>query len=341
MAVTVTAQGEVMPCEQHLAKAEVPGIIREICAVQGQRVESGDILVRLDDAEWRVELAMMGKDMEAMESRRAQLLGELAGARRIGQAQVALASRDLDRARLHLGRIRTEQSISTAGMSPSWSRLPLEDLVPVREAQATVDRAEAELCLAQQHLAATEARGEELGSLAASWDRLSEKRELLRQQLGRAVIRAGASGTVLTRDLSRRIGDRIIPGEAILVIARPLGWKVRANVAERDVPRVREGQEVCVYVDAFPYTEYGVLSGRVTSVSGQREPTGGYSTDVVIENSSGATGNALALASGMGAEVRIIIERGRVIELIWRRALRHVGRLGDPNLRLVREEEEP
>jgi len=335
MAITVIAQGAVLPCEQHLAKAGAAGIIREISVIQGQRVERGDILVRLDDAEARAELAMIEKDLEVNESRRSQLLNELTGDRRIREAQVSLADRNLERACLYLGRVRAEQSIYSAGMSPSWPRRPLDELVPVREAQALVARAEAELRLAQQQQAAAEARGDELGSLAASRGRLSEKRGLLRQQLVRAVIRAEVSGTVLTRDLSQRIGDRALPGEVILVIARPLGWKVRANVAERDVPKVREGQQVRVYVDAFPYTQYGVLSGTVTSVSGQREPSGGYSTDVVIENGSEAVGTALALASGMSAEVRIITERGRVIELVWRRLLGQVGRLGDPNVHLA------
>jgi len=340
MAVTVTAQGAVLPCEQHTAKAEAAGIIREISVVQGQRVERGDVLVRLDDTVWRAELAMLEKDLEANESRQSRLNLELAGERRIRKAQVTLANWELDRARLHLARVRAEQSIYSAGTSPSWTRRPLDELVPVCEAQALVDGAEAELSLARQQLAATEARREELGSLVAARDRLCEQKELLRQQLSRAVICAGASGTVLTRDLSQRVGDRMAAGEAILVIARPLGWKVRANVAERDVPKVREGQEARVYVDAFPYAEHGVLPGRVASISSQREPAGGFSADVLIEDSLETPATALALASGMGAEVRIIIDEGRVMELIWRRVLRQVGRLGDPGVRLVPDGEE-
>ena len=48
------------------------------------------------------------------------------------------------------------------------------------------------------------------------------------------------------------------------------GWQARVTVGERDVPRVKTGQRVRLYIHAFPHLEYNIFSGRVEEVSTYR-----------------------------------------------------------------------
>jgi len=48
--------------------------------------------------------------------------------------------------------------------------------------------------------------------------------------------------------------------------------EVEANVENKDVGFVNVGQDAIVKIDAFPYTRYGYLTGKVISVSNNAAP---------------------------------------------------------------------
>lgn len=88
----------------------------------------------------------------------------------------------------------------------------------------------------------------------------------------RAVLRAPISGTVQELALTT-VGQVVTTGQILLKIVPLEGpIEVEAQVENGDIGFVEEGQPAVVKVEAFPFTRYGTLSGRITKVS--REAVG-------------------------------------------------------------------
>ena len=80
----VVAPGTVV-VDSHVKKVQHPtgGVIGEILARDGDRVRSGDVVIRLDETVARANLAMVAKSIDEMTARRARLEAERDGAKTI------------------------------------------------------------------------------------------------------------------------------------------------------------------------------------------------------------------------------------------------------------------
>jgi multidrug efflux pump subunit AcrA (membrane-fusion protein) len=145
------------------------------------------------------------------------------------------------------------------------------------------------------------------------------------------VIRAPVDGVVLTGDLDRRTGDHVQVGEALLELAEDDAWMARVLIDQTDRPKVHPGQRVRVFVHAYPHLEFGVLEGSVARITAQAASNGtGYPVDVDLERAD------FDLADGIGAEVRVAVDSGRLLQLVWHRLLHGLGRTTIPDLREAR-----
>jgi hemolysin D len=54
----------------------------------------------------------------------------------------------------------------------------------------------------------------------------------------------------------------------LIVVPLDSELEIEAMVSNRDIGFVQEGQEAQIKVDTFPFTRYGLLSGRILHVSG-------------------------------------------------------------------------
>lgn len=98
--------------------------------------------------------------------------------------------------------------------------------------------------------------------------------EALEQRLARAQQRnrlrrltAPVAGEVQQLVVST-IGGVVKEAQGLMIIVPDSqSLEVEASIQNKDIGFVREGQEAAVKLEAFPYTEYGSIPGRVTSVS--------------------------------------------------------------------------
>lgn len=79
-------------------------------------------------------------------------------------------------------------------------------------------------------------------------------------------LRAPVSGTIQNLAI-HTVGGVVTTAQALLEIVPEDTLEVEANVENKDIGFVEAGQDVVVKVEAFPYTRYGYLLGKVTSVS--------------------------------------------------------------------------
>ena len=330
MDVTVEGQGVVEPRERHQVKAVIGGIIKEVHVRSGQQVEAGDLLVTLDDADWRTELQKIEADLEVNGSQQREIAQQIAQDRRIRSAEVVEARLNLDRMKIQLEQIVAEQTLySTVALAPEKiARRPLQDLVPVRLANAALRKGGADLALAEQRLGAVEGRVQELRTLEKRRKKLEQDLARIQSRLAQSRIAAPGGGTVLARDLKRRVGDRIEAGQAILEVAETDAWQAKVMIEETDLPRIEQGQQARLYIDAFPHMEYKIFEGMVEEVPttpSEIAPDGCavYSVRVaILDPDVSDEERVYSLATGMNTQAKVVVDRGRILELLWKRVLR-------------------
>ncbi len=113
-------------------------------------------------------------------------------------------------------------------------------------------------------------------------------------------LTAPFAGTVVTVDISP--AETVTPGEVVIVIGDLSGYRVETtDLSERDVPHVKIGQSVNVFVEALGQD----FEGKVADVSNISSTLGG---DVVYKVTIDFDQQPEGLLWGMSADVEILVE---------------------------------
>jgi len=254
LSTAVVAPGVVEPWgEEVRVAAKEAGWVAEIRVREGQRVEAGETLARLDDAAQAAGVSLAIADVAEQEAllrraRQGSTAEELAEAR---------AERDAAAA-------RAERARSDAARS---SRLMGEGLVARAEGERAVKDAVAEAAAAAAREAryAAVVRGTRSEDLAAAARRLDAARARLQAAqaaLRRRVVAAPMAGTVLWSRY--RVGELYAAGsQALFVLGDVSRLQVRVDVDEIDAQRVAVDAPVTIRAEGSP----GQAQGRVVWLS--------------------------------------------------------------------------
>lgn len=132
-----------------------------------------------------------------------------------------------------------------------------------------------------------------------------------RARLADYALRAPFAGTILRRDAEP--GDLATPSRVLFVLADESSLRVTADLDERDIARVEEGQPVLIRADAFPDQTFDAIVSEVT-------PQGDATTRVFRVRLSLAP--EAPLRAGMTVEANIITDRRNDALLIPAGAIR-------------------
>lgn len=118
------------------------------------------------------------------------------------------------------------------------------------------------------------------------------------------------------------VGGVVTPAQQLLVVVphdHPV--EVEAQVENKDVGFVREGQPVEIKVETFPFTLYGTIPGSVLSVSDDAAPIEDvgliYPTRVRMDRSTiHVDGRDVTLSAGMAVTVEIKTGKRRLIQFL-------------------------
>jgi HlyD family type I secretion membrane fusion protein len=154
-------------------------------------------------------------------------------------------------------------------------------------------------------------------------EKLSETRILIkdsRTRLKQLFLHAPVDGVVSSLNL-RNIGEVVQPGQTIAEIA-PLGSTLvlSAQLPSREAGLVKEGMPVQIKFDAFPYQHYGVMSGKVLSISSDSkvdEKLGAlYRVEIQPERKYVVNHQQqIPLKGGQTASAEIVTRKRRIIEV--------------------------
>jgi multidrug resistance efflux pump len=234
-------------------RPQAAGRVVEVLVVEGEWVEAGDVLLRLDDLQHRQEVSIAQAELAYAEGQLRRVEnGARSWEREEAEALHQAKSAELEQAQLALGRVENLRQSAVAQQELDDQRTRVLALT----AETTAARARAELLAAP-------AREDELEIARANVAAAGAKLGLAQVQLERMQIRAAAAGQILA--VEARLGEHLDPlmSQAPLVMADTRRLRVRAFVEEFDAPRVAPGMMARVTADGV--TEE--LSGRVGQVS--------------------------------------------------------------------------
>lgn len=200
------------------------------------------------------------------------------------QTEVAEAQADLDLAQKSYWRY---QQLANQGAISRQQRDEKEQVFKVARAKleratTSLNPSDALVTVANESIAKERAKGEStLAVLDKEGKTLLQRRIELQNQLNRDrkdlkqietdiskyIIRAPETGTLFKLDL-RNVGQIVRPVDAIAQIApsnAPLVVKAQINTQDRS--RIALNQKVYLRVNAYPYPDYGVLTGEVVAIS--------------------------------------------------------------------------
>ncbi len=126
------------------------------------------------------------------------------------------------------------------------------------------------------------------------------------------------------------VGGVVTPAQQLLILVpQEEAVEVEAQVENKDVGFVKEGQPVEVKIETFPFTLYGTVPGRVVTVSGDAAPVEKvglvYPARVSMDRSTiDVDGKPVHLAPGMAVTVEIKTGQRRVIEYLLSPLLKSV-----------------
>lgn len=259
-----TAEGRIEPKHGEIKlSALTPGRIANVLVSLNDKVQAGDLLILIDDADAMARV--MGAEAEAGVRKRERdgetNVPQLAQNRRNAEDRLHETERAVASARLAFDRLQirhaqnppsvTQAEIDNArnAIDTALGRLPT-DREALRQAQTASGaplptRLEAGLTSSRAELAAAEAA------------------------LERTRIRAPRDGTVL--QMFARVGELAAasPEQSMLIVADLSELTVKAEVQERDASKVRIGQEVVLKTDAYPDREF---AGKVAKVAHAMRP---------------------------------------------------------------------
>ena len=244
---------------ESLVSFKVPGRIVMLPVEEGQAVKKGQLLARLDDEDYRQEVAM---DEAALKVRNRQLELAEAGSReqdiKASYEAVQDARADLEQKQKDFER---------------YDALYKKEEIPAQtrdQAHTNVLRARATLARLEQTYSELQegTRKEEIAVNRANVHQAQQTLEMARIRLGYTTLVAPLNGVILVRQAE--LGEVVSPGTPVVTLADLDHIWVRVYVPETDLGRVRWGQDVSVRTDTYPGKAY---RGRVSFISSEAEFT--------------------------------------------------------------------
>lgn len=270
---------------------KVAGFIAQLNVGDNQQVHAGDLLLQLDDRDYRAALA---KADAAVAMQQATLTNLDANRHlqeaMVAQAQAEIVSSDAEILRTHDDQIRYRNLVASDAASAQSSE---NADTAYQQALAAGDKSKAVLAAAQRQL---DVIGTQKLQVQAALNEAVAERDLAQLNVSYTELRAPIDGTVGNR--SAQTGAYAMIGSQLISLVPTHGLWIDANFKESQLARLHPGAPATVEVDSIPGK---VFQGHVVSIA---PATGAQFSVLPPEN---ATGNFTKIVQRVA--VRIALDR--------------------------------
>ncbi len=238
---------------------KVQGRLVELPIEEGQLVKVGDLLAKLDQANYRQQVSI---DEATLNNREAELTLSLSGSRiqekkSAEQAVVdAQAALELSKADFQRYQALFEKDEISAQIRDTYA-------ANLKRAKAMYERARENYDMVKEGV-----RKEQIAINKTSVNTARQALELSKISLDYTNLFAPISGVALVRHAE--IGEIMAPGTPVVTIADLDHLWLRGYISETDIGKIKLGQPVEIKSDTFPGKSY---KGRVSFISSQAEFT--------------------------------------------------------------------
>ncbi|SNB81630.1 membrane fusion protein, multidrug efflux system [Rhodoblastus acidophilus] len=252
---------------------KVAGFISAVAIEDNQSVRAGDLLIRIDDRDFRAALDSAG----AMVAAQKASLANLDATRKLQEALVDQAAADISAAEAEVARTRFDYDRYdrlSAAQFASKQRFQQAD-ADHKKALAAGSRARAALNAARRQIAVIETQKAQAG---AALDQALAQQKIAALNLSYTEIRAPIDGIVGNR--AARAGAYAPVGAALISLVPASGLWVDANFKESQLAHMRGGQRATIIADVAPGEIAAATIGAIASLAPTLGPTvGGWITD--------------------------------------------------------------
>ena len=299
-----------------LISSRIQGYVAEVPFRENAQVKAGDVLVRLDEGDYRIALDVAESRLATAGETLARIDAQTDAAR-AGVAQ-AEAMQDVAEAQLRTAKTNAERIEKLAADNVA-AQAQLDSAVEgldtatasVANAAAAVSSAEAQVAVLRAQYAEAEGSQREL-SLAV---------DQARRDLDLTVLRAPTGGTLA--NLALEVGDLVAPGARLAALVPQDSLYIEANFKETQMEGVAPGAEVEMTFDSLPdrtfhgeVTSIAPATGSVFSLLPADNATGNFTkivqrvpVRISIPAEAQATGQ---LRAGLSAEVEVDSRTGQI-----------------------------
>ena len=336
VAITVRSSGIVRPAtERTELKAAVSGRIARVLARDNDRVQAGQPLLELValDVEERLarnrtlqrEKSLLLGDLRALTAMLAQSTRADASV-----AEFSSVAMDLKTPVLTRGFTQFLAQFDASHLALAKTRMVYDRTVALAgkgivtdqerdDARYARDRASADLqLLVQQTLSAWQSQ---LHDEQTALDQLVSEEKRLQEDLTLSTLRAPVSGTIQGL-IGVNAGSYVITGQSFGYVSPEDRLLVETFVSPKDIGLLRVGQLARLQIDAYPYTQWGLLDGRVESVAADAATNGQQPAFRVLVHPVALVlrlpdGSAGVLRKGMTLTARFAVARRSLLQVLY------------------------
>ncbi|HEX6732800.1 MAG TPA: efflux RND transporter periplasmic adaptor subunit [Pyrinomonadaceae bacterium] len=266
----LTASGYVVAHHKIAVGAKVMGRVAWIGVEKGDLVQEGQVLVRLEDSEFRAQVNQASANLAAAQARLDQLRsGSRPQEKLKDKAAVLQAEANLRKAEADYERTQT---LYRAGVS---SKAELDSALAQR------DTARALLESARQGSAMTDIgpRTEEIRAAAAEVQQMKAARDYAQTQLAATEIKAPISGTVLERIVER--GEMVSPSAfggsgartSVVDLADLTDLQIELDISQVDFARLKMSQRAEIIPEAYPNLRFSGFIAEIAPEANRAKST--------------------------------------------------------------------
>ncbi len=323
-------QGSVIPSKrEQIIQTLDPGILREMLVQEGDLVEKGQVLLRLDDTRSSAVLRESQAKVEHLEAVTARLQAEAYGVPLVFPENLSSKVTEREKSFYFAKKKSLEQSLKSLRKSKALLDREIQITAPMvaRGAMSEVEllrmkrqSSELQLQILERQNNYTTQANDELVKMQSELAQARENMAVRADPVERSYIRAPLKGIVKNIRINT-VGGVISAGQDIMEIV-PFDDKliIEAYISPRDIGYVSVGMDAVVKLTAYDYAIYGGLNGKVTLLSPStirdekrasnlnlNQGEAYYRVLVKTDNNTltDRNGKALTILPGMGASVDI------------------------------------
>lgn len=268
--VALNATGYIVAAHRIEVAAKVVGKVSWIGVEKGDHVTEGQVIVRLEDDEYRAQLAeargnlnnLQAKLDQAVHGSRPEEISE-------ALANLNVAKADQENARLTLERIR---NLTASGVV---SKQNLDDTLS-RYDQAVAKTNALERAYDLMRIGP---RKEEIDAARGQVEQARGQVDLAETNLNNTIIRAPVTGTILERNVERGeflttgfVGDRGAKGY-VVSLADLNDLEVELDISQSDFAKLHLNQKGTVTTDAYPDRKYDGFIKEISPEANRQKAT--------------------------------------------------------------------